>query len=81
MRNSLLKVNQWKCGGIMLFALLLFSSINSLQAQTVSGVVSDSKGFTLPGVSVTVKNTQTGATTDIDGKFTVTASQNATLVV
>lgn len=66
---------------MMLFVLLLFGSINSLQAQTVSGVVSDSKGFTLPGVSVTVKNTQTGATTDIDGKFTVTASQNATLVV
>lgn len=81
MRNSLLKVNQWKCGGMMLFALLLFSSINSLNAQTVSGVVSDSKGLTLPGVSVTVKNTQVGATTDIDGKFTVSAAPNATLVV
>lgn len=81
MRNSLLNANQWKSSCMMLFMLVLFGSINSLNAQTVSGVVSDSKGLTLPGVSVTVKNSQVGATTDIDGKFTVLAASNATLVV
>jgi len=80
MRKSLLNANQWTSNGIMLFMLVLFGSINSLNAQSVSGVVSDSKGLTLPGVSVTVKNTQVGVTTDIDGKFTVAAASDATLI-
>ncbi len=36
--------------------------------------------MTIPGVSVTVKNSQTGATTNIDGQFQVNASADATLV-
>lgn len=80
MRKSLLHADHWTFRRIMLFVLVLFGSINSLHAQSASGVVSDSKGLTLPGVSVTVKNTQVGVTTDIDGKFTVAAASDATLV-
>ncbi len=80
MGNLPLNVNRWKIKGMMLFMLVLFGSISSLNAQTVTGVVSDSKGMTIPGVSVTVKNSQTGATTNIDGQFQVNASEDATLV-
>jgi TonB-linked SusC/RagA family outer membrane protein len=49
---------------------------------TVSGVVTDgSKNETLPGVTVSVKGTTTGAVTDINGKYTLkTPSSDATLV-
>jgi len=39
------------------------------QAQNVSGTVSDLDGSPLPGVSVIVKNTMNGVTTDFDGNF------------
>src|SRR5665811_427207 len=40
------------------------------QAQEVSGTVSDSSG-PLPGASVVVKGTTTGAQTDFDGNYTL----------
>jgi TonB-dependent SusC/RagA subfamily outer membrane receptor len=41
-----------------------------VQAQSVTGKVSDSAG-PLPGVNVAVKNSKIGTTTDLDGKFTL----------
>jgi TonB-linked SusC/RagA family outer membrane protein len=38
-------------------------------AQNVSGTVSDLDGSPLPGVSVIIKNTTNGVTTDFDGNF------------
>lgn len=50
-------------------------------AQTITGAVkSGSDGQSLPGVSVLVKGTTNGTTTDADGKFSIAASQNSTLV-
>jgi TonB-linked SusC/RagA family outer membrane protein len=61
--------------------LFLLTSTASLYAQTkVSGVVSDAKGLTLPGVNVTIKGTNDGVTTDFDGKYEISVTQNATLV-
>ena len=42
------------------------------QEQPVSGTVS-ADGAPLPGVSVVVKGTQTGAVTDFDGLYTINA--------
>ncbi|OUJ73622.1 SusC/RagA family TonB-linked outer membrane protein [Hymenobacter crusticola] len=47
----------------------------------VSGRIVDEKGAGLPGVNVVVKGTTNGAQTDADGRFTLTAPSNATLVV
>lgn len=44
------------------------------QAQRVSGTVSDEDGQPLPGVTVIVKGTATGTTTDINGGYSVAAS-------
>jgi TonB-linked SusC/RagA family outer membrane protein len=46
----------------------------------VRGQVKDPKGETLPGVSVKVKGTDIGASTDIDGRYSLNVPDNATLV-
>lgn len=58
--------------------LLTISSI--ITAQNVTGKISDEKGEPLVGVSVLVKGTQTGAISDVDGKYSVVADKNATLL-
>ncbi|MBC6989391.1 SusC/RagA family TonB-linked outer membrane protein [Hymenobacter sp. BT491] len=52
-----------------------------LQADvTVTGRVVDEKGSGLPGVNVVVRGTSNGTQTDVDGRYTLTAPDNATLV-
>lgn len=53
-----------------------------VEKVTLSGVVKDEKGETLPGVTVMIKGTTLGGTTDIDGKYSLTVpfSDNMTLV-
>jgi len=48
--------------------------------KKVSGTVTDSKGQTLPGIIIKVKNDNGGTATDLDGKFTLSVKDNATLV-
>lgn len=54
---------------------------NSYAQSTVNGVVIDATGLPLPGVSVTVKGSATGTTTDLNGHFTLNAPRSATLVL
>jgi len=56
---------------------LLF--LGTIQAQTITGTVSDATG-PLPGANVLVKNTTNGTQTDFDGNYTITADSDATLV-
>ncbi|MFC5411700.1 SusC/RagA family TonB-linked outer membrane protein [Larkinella bovis] len=50
-------------------------------AQTITGTVTASKdGQPLPGVSIVVKGTTSGTSTDANGKYSVSASKNGTLV-
>ncbi|MFZ6014019.1 MAG: carboxypeptidase-like regulatory domain-containing protein, partial [Bacteroidota bacterium] len=63
--------------------VLLFVASAPAVAQTVSGrVTSSADGAALPGVSVLVKGTTTGTSTDVDGRYTITApdAQNSILV-
>lgn len=61
--------------------VVLLTSVPAL-AQTVSGTVTSSTdGQPLPGVSILVKGTNTGTTSDIQGNFTVTATPDQTLVL
>jgi len=57
--------------------MLLFTNQTDLFAQTkvVSGIVKDDAGAPLPGVSVLVKGTSNGTVTDVDGKFSITATE------
>ena len=65
-----------KRGWFTLLALLITICVS---AQDIKGVVVDETD--LPLIGATVKGAQTGATTDLDGKFTVKAGKNATLVI
>ncbi|ATA77963.1 TonB-dependent receptor plug domain protein [Capnocytophaga canimorsus] len=50
------------------------------QTKKVSGTVTDESGQPLPGVSVFIKGTQRGITTDFDGNYQIQASQGEMLV-
>ena len=66
---------------LMLLGLMLCIGV-WVSAQTITGTVtSAADGSTLPGVSVTVKGTNTGTVTDADGKFSIPLrSEKAVLV-
>src|SRR5690606_22567396 len=56
-------------------ALLEEGSVRTAQAQEeVSGVVRDTTGAPLPGVSVQIKGTTLGTTTDMEGHFSIPAT-------
>lgn len=61
--------------------MFLANQIAWAQGRTVTGTVSDATGSTLPGVSVQIKGTQRGTTTDGTGKYTLNSvADNVTLV-
>jgi TonB-dependent starch-binding outer membrane protein SusC len=66
----------------LLSMLALFISVLSFsQDRTISGKVTDAKdGTPLPGVSVQVKGQSKGATTDMNGSFSLPVVSGATLV-
>jgi iron complex outermembrane receptor protein len=49
-------------------------------AEPISGKVNDAKGQALPGVSIVVKGTKRGTTTDTNGDFKINADKGETLV-
>lgn len=85
MTNGVLtKIN--KSGGMKSFARMLLLVVCafwaiSLSAQTrkISGTVTDESGDPMAGVSVMIKGTQHGTATDIDGKYSLSASTGAVL--
>ncbi|MFH4966198.1 SusC/RagA family TonB-linked outer membrane protein [Gaetbulibacter sp. M235] len=67
----------------MLFSLFLFFCVFVTTAQTfeIKGNVTDESGIPLPGVSVVVKNTTKGTSTDFDGKFILSNIQKGETLV
>ncbi|WP_421943311.1 SusC/RagA family TonB-linked outer membrane protein [Pedobacter sp.] len=51
------------------------------QTTTVSGKVTDEKGTPIPGVSVRIKNSNTGTSTDVNGNYRITLSQQKDILV
>lgn len=65
---------------LLLGFILVVFSVNA-QNITVTGVVTDNTGETLPGVNVSIKGTTTGIATDLNGNYTlIVSNQSATLV-
>ncbi len=52
-----------------------------VQQKEITGTVTDNDGFPLPGAAILVKGTDNGTTTDFDGKYSITVSENATILV
>jgi len=68
---------------LVLIALLQIAFTNQTFAQSlkVSGTLKDNKGNPLQGVSVSVKGSQSGTTTDIDGKFNISVPNAQSILV
>lgn len=73
------KTNKRMKKTLLLFALCLSTGMQSVMAQTrtVKGTVLDESGQPLPGASVKVTGTSTGAVTSFDGTFEVTVPDGA----
>ncbi|MGB5982183.1 MAG: SusC/RagA family TonB-linked outer membrane protein [Nonlabens sp.] len=69
-----------KLNGILTLLLALVVQVAFAQ-QTVSGTVTDPDGLPILGATILVKDTQVFATTDFDGKYTIEASPEQSLVV
>lgn len=59
---------------------MLFSVAVMAQERTVTGKVTDQTGKSLEGVSVKVKNTSRGTTTNTDGIFSITVPSNESVL-
>jgi TonB-linked SusC/RagA family outer membrane protein len=62
------------------FLLAFMVQFAFAQEKTITGTVSGSDGLPLIGATVLVKGTNTGASTDFDGNYSIKAAQGATLV-
>ncbi len=52
---------------------------NSYNGQSVSGIIVDEEGYPLIGVTILIKGTNTGAVSDLDGRYSVNAKVNDVL--
>ncbi|MGV3687138.1 MAG: SusC/RagA family TonB-linked outer membrane protein [Daejeonella sp.] len=67
---------------LLFFVLFSTSYYASAQSRIVTGKVTDSKGETLPGVSIKLKGTSAGVSSGTDGRFSINVpDNNSTLVV
>jgi TonB-linked SusC/RagA family outer membrane protein len=64
-----------------IFCMFLSGNVFAQGQIKITGTVTDTAGAVLPGVAVRFKGTQTGTSTDVTGKFTLTApTANSVLV-
>lgn len=70
---------QLGCSRLFFFLLLLFFS-TAIFSQTVTGKVTDETGKNLSAVSVLVKGTTVGATSDASGQYSINAGPDAILI-
>jgi TonB-linked SusC/RagA family outer membrane protein len=68
---------------LMLFSLLLITgSLVLAQTVQITGTVTSSEdGLAMPGVFVSVRGTTIGSITGVDGKYTLSAPANATVLI
>lgn len=62
--------------------LLFVCSVSAFSQQAVTGtVISSDDGLPLPGVSVILKGTSSGTTTDTDGKYTIPVPSDESVLI
>ncbi|MEB0260354.1 MULTISPECIES: TonB-dependent receptor [unclassified Mucilaginibacter] len=68
---------------VLLFFLLVYSMLSMAQTGSIviKGTISDDKGITLPGVTVSVKDMLVNAISNVDGNYTITVPANGKTLV
>jgi len=69
------------CMHLLLLCVTFAISSFSANAQTVTGTISNKEGDKLSGVTINVKGTTIGTTTDAEGKFSINVSAKAVLTI
>jgi TonB-linked SusC/RagA family outer membrane protein len=69
-----------KLVSLTLICVLFTQSVFS-QTKTITGKITDDKGNPLAGVSVSIKGSRTGTSTDVGGSFTINVKTTATTLV
>lgn len=65
----------------LLIIAVVLSTLQLWAQRTINGKVTDDKGSGIPNVSVTIKGTNIGTTTNPDGSFTVSVPSNAKTLI
>ena len=55
--------------------------LKRIKSGTVEGIIKDNNGELLPGANILIKDSETGATSDFDGKFSLKAKKGDVLVI
>lgn len=71
---------KFKINGFLTLFLALVVQMSFAQTKTVTGTVTDPEGLPLPGVNILIKGSNTGTQSDFDGKYSILASSDQTLV-
>lgn len=74
----------WPCMGIVILALIFLcpSQLKAQPQKEIKGTVLDKRtSATLPGVSIMVKGTSRGVSTDVNGEFSISAKEGDVLLV
>lgn len=66
---------------VLLVFFISYTSMHGQNSKTILGVVKDQSGITLPGVTIVVKGTTVGTTTDFNGNFTITVNNLKSILV
>lgn len=70
-----------KFSGILTLLLAFVVQITFAQGQTVTGKVTDENGLPLPGATILIQGTTTGASTDFDGNYSIIANSGDVLQI
>lgn len=70
---------QLKCIPLTLALTLLFTT--AFAQINITGLVKDSNGHSIPGVSIQLKNTKTGTVTGSDGKYQIAVPSTQTILI
>jgi len=71
---------KFKINGVLTLFLAFVVQIGFAQTKTVTGTVTDQDGLPLPGVNILIQGENSGTQSDFDGKYSITASPDQTLV-
>lgn len=65
----------------IILVLILFLSHPVFAQKTIQGIVRDNNNAPLPGVSVTVKGSSVGTTTDVNGSYSIVAPGTSSVLI